>query len=241
MAEPLRDRTIFVTATGEISVLYSPGPSHDEYESLPELENPDGERIQCDWFSVCWLQKLSQTRPLEIADETRNNWQMIAGTRLTVLATPKPFHDHIGIIQRNVIGSWTHLLPRPEIYLFGDEPGTTEIAAEPHLRYLVDIARNEFGTPLLNDLFKRARELSSTQLLCYVNCDIILVQEFLEAIACVQAIFPRFLAVAHRLNIDLRAHLDLLPVVKKDSGERFCPEAFPATTPLSTSSFSSRR
>jgi hypothetical protein len=133
---------------------------------------------------------------------------MIAGASLTVLATPKPFHGHVGIIQRNAIDSWTRLLPRPDIYLFGDEPGTTEIAAELHLHYLVDIARNEFGTPLLNDLLQRARELSSTKLLCYVNCDIILVQEFLEAIARVQSVFRRFLAVAHRLNIDLRVHLD---------------------------------
>ena len=100
---------------------------------------------------------------------------MIAGASLTVLATPKSFHGHIGIIQRNAIISWTRLLPKPEIYLFGDEPGTTEIAAELHLHYLVDIAHNEFGTPLLNDLLKRARELSSTRLLCYINSDIILV------------------------------------------------------------------
>jgi hypothetical protein len=133
---------------------------------------------------------------------------MIPDASLTVLATPKPFRGHVGIIQRNAIGSWTRLLPRPEIYLFGDEPGTTEIAAELHLHYLGSIARNEFGTPLLNDVLKRARELASTQLLCYVNCDIILVQEFLEAIARVQAVFPCFLAVAHRVNIDLRVHLD---------------------------------
>ena len=152
---------------------------------------------------------------------------MIAGASLTVLATPKRFHGHIGIIQRNAIGSWTHLLPRPEIYLFGDEPGTIEIATELHLHYLGDIARNEFGTPLLNDLLKRARELSSTQLLCYVNCDIILVQEFLEAIARVQAVFPRFLAVAHRLNIDLSFHLDFTAGGEKRLRGEILPRGVP--------------
>jgi hypothetical protein len=152
---------------------------------------------------------------------------MIAGASLTILATPKPFQGHVGIIQRNAIASWTRLLPTPEIYLFGDEPGTTKIATELRLHYLADIARNEFGTPLLNDLLKRAREFSSTQLLCYVNCDIILVQEFLEAIARVKAVFRHFLAVAHRLNIDVRVHLDFAA----GGEERFRREVLPRGVP----------
>ena len=39
---------------------------------------------------------------------------------LAILAMPKPFHGHIGMIQRNAIQSWTHLSPRPEIFLCGD-------------------------------------------------------------------------------------------------------------------------
>jgi hypothetical protein len=127
---------------------------------------------------------------------------------LTVIAAPKPFRGHIGVIQRNAIRSWTHLVPRLDICLFGDEPGTREICTELHLHHLVDVARNEFGTPLLNDLLRRAREFASTPLLCYINSDIILLQEFLEAIASVQTAFPRFLAVAHRLNIEIQDLVD---------------------------------
>jgi hypothetical protein len=142
---------------------------------------------------------------------------------LTLLSTPKPFQGHIGVIQRNAISSWTRLHPTPQIYLFGDEPGTTEISAELHVHYLVDIARNEFGTPLLNDLLLRAREFASTPLLCYVNSDIILLQEFLEAIGHVQGVFPRFLAVAHRLNIDVQDPLDFAA----DGEERLRREILP--------------
>src|ERR1700685_4705635 len=100
----------------------------------------------------------------------------------TILAMPKPFRGHIGVIQRNAIISWTKLFPKPDIFLFGEEPGTAEIAAELQIGHLHDTERNEFGTPLLNDLIKRAKEVADAPLLCYVNSDIILLQAFQEAI-----------------------------------------------------------
>jgi hypothetical protein len=127
---------------------------------------------------------------------------------LTLFAAPKPFRGHIRIIQRNAVTSWTMLLPRPEIYLFGEEEGVAEIAAELRISHLRDIARNEFGSPLLDDLLRRAREFVRTPLLCYVNSDIILLQEFVDAVSAIRAQFPKFLGVAHRLNIELTETLD---------------------------------
>ena len=127
---------------------------------------------------------------------------------LTLLAMPKPFRGHIGVIQRNAIRSWTKLVPRPEIFLFGGEEGTAEIADELQIGNLRDIERNEFGTPLLNDLLRRAKEVTSTPLLGYVNSDIILLQEFQDAVAAIYARIPKFLGVAHRWEIDLRTELD---------------------------------
>jgi hypothetical protein len=127
---------------------------------------------------------------------------------ITILAMPKPFRGHIGTIQRNAITSWNKLQPRPEIYLFGEEEGVAAIAAELQIKQLHDIARNEFGTPLLDDLLRRAREFAPTPLLCYVNSDIILLQEFIDAVSAIHAQFPKFLGVAHRLNIELQESLN---------------------------------
>jgi hypothetical protein len=129
---------------------------------------------------------------------------------ITILAMPKPFEGHIGIIQRNAIRSWTKLQPKPEIFLFGEEAGTAEIAAELQIGHLRDIQRSELGTPLLNDLLNRAREVAKTPLLAYVNCDIILLQEFQDAISAVHRQFSQFLAVAYRWEIDLRRELEFL-------------------------------
>lgn len=103
---------------------------------------------------------------------------------LSVFACPKPFTDpHIAIIQRNAITSWTLLRPRPEITLFGNEEGTERICEDLNLRHVPEIRRNEFGTPLLGDLFRKANQVASNDLLCYVNADIILLSDFARAVA----------------------------------------------------------
>jgi hypothetical protein len=127
---------------------------------------------------------------------------------LTLFAMPKPFEGHIGIIQRNAITSWTKLNPRPEIFLFGEDYGTAQIAAELQIGHLRDIRRNEFGTPLLSDLIHRAKEITKTPMLGYVNCDIILLQEFQDSIVAIHQQIAQFLAVTHRWEIDLRTNLD---------------------------------
>jgi hypothetical protein len=127
---------------------------------------------------------------------------------LAILAMPKPFLGHIGMIQRNAIQSWIHLTPRPEIFLCGEEDGTSEIAAELNLSRLQNIALNDSGTPLLNGVFHRARQSTNSPLLCYVNCDIILLQAFADAVSTLRANLPKFLAVAHRWEIDLTHPLE---------------------------------
>jgi hypothetical protein len=126
---------------------------------------------------------------------------------LTILATPKPFSGHIGVIQRNAIRSWTKLKPRPEIYLFGKEEGVAEIAAELGI-HTADIARSKFGTPMLDDLMQRGCKFEHAPLVAYVNSDIILLQECLDAVVNIHERFSKFLAVAYRSNIDLAESLD---------------------------------
>ncbi len=121
---------------------------------------------------------------------------------------PKPFREHIGVIQRNAITSWTKLVPRPEIILFGHEEGVAERARELGLIHIREVARNERGTPLLADIFKRAEEHGSHDVLAYVNADIILPQQFMAGVEKVRERFSRFLAVGRRTNLEIREELD---------------------------------
>src|SRR3979411_2268445 len=127
---------------------------------------------------------------------------------ITLFATPKNFRGHIAMIQRNAIASWTRLTPRPEIFLFGDEQGTEEIAGELGIRHFPEVARNEFGTPLLGDLFRQAEQHASTPLLGYVNADIILTDDFIAALDRVRALYEKFMMVGQRWDLDWELPLD---------------------------------
>lgn len=122
---------------------------------------------------------------------------------LTIFSIPKAFKGHIGVIQRNAIKSWTMLQPRPEVILLGKDEGTAEIARELGLRHIPDVATNEFCTPLLSDLFRKAEAAAHFPKLCYVNADIILRSSFLRAVGLVQEQLPKSLLVSKRINLDV--------------------------------------
>ena len=125
---------------------------------------------------------------------------------LTIFAVPKAFQGHTGVIQRNAIRSWSRLSPRCEIILCGDDPGTEEAAAEVGAKYIPDIARNEYGTPLLNSIFARAAQAASNSLLCYVNADIILLNDFPETVRRIK--LDNFVMAGQRWNLDITELLD---------------------------------
>jgi hypothetical protein len=122
---------------------------------------------------------------------------------LTLFALPKPFRGHIGVIQRNAIASWTRLHPRPEIILFGNEDGTEEIAREFGVRYVPNVPCNERGAPLMSGLFELAHSVATSNILCYINSDILVLCDFAKAIQRVAAWRDQFLVTGCRVNVDL--------------------------------------
>ncbi len=127
---------------------------------------------------------------------------------LTLFAMPKPFEGHIGVIQRNAIRSWTLLDPRPHIILIGSELGTAEIVRELGLTQMPEVARNAYGTPLLPEIFARAEAHSHSELLCYVNADIILTSDFMRAVTAIQGVEKRFLMGGRRWDVGITSPLD---------------------------------
>ena len=125
---------------------------------------------------------------------------------LTIFSIPKAFTGHIATIQLNAIQSWTLLKPDCEIVLCGDEIGIKEVATEFKVRHLPDIICNEYGTPLLNSAFDEVTKIAKYSYLCYVNADIILLDDFLAAVQKIR--FPEFLMVGKRHNIDLEKRWD---------------------------------
>ncbi len=122
---------------------------------------------------------------------------------LTLFTTAKPFAGHSAIIQRNALRSWTLLEPRPEILLLGDEEGYEQAAKEVGAVRVLDLERNEFGTPLLSGIFRSGHEHGHGRVLMFLNADIILPPPFVEAVATVERQISRFLLVGRRVDLDV--------------------------------------
>jgi hypothetical protein len=122
---------------------------------------------------------------------------------LTIFSPPKPFSGHIDVIQRNAIQSWLQLGEEVEVLLIGDEEGMMEVAAEYGVQHIPNVKRNELGTPLVNSIFQLAREYARHSALCYVNADIILLDDLLDAVREVQVDFPQFLMIGQRWDLGI--------------------------------------
>jgi hypothetical protein len=127
---------------------------------------------------------------------------------LTFFSTAKPFTGHSRVVQRNALNSWKLLHPDVEIILFGDEEGAAEVCEELSLRHETYLERNESGLKRIDHLFDRAQEIARHDVLCYVNCDIILTQDFLAALTRVREREKRFLMVGRRWDLDVTTPLD---------------------------------
>lgn len=128
---------------------------------------------------------------------------------ITIFITPKGFdRDHIALIQRNAIRSWKALGDDVDILLIGDDPGVEENAKALGVRHIRDVKRNSSGTPMLDDIFRLARENSDSPLLAYVNADIILKRDFVEVSRIMLSKEKKFLLVGQRWDLDVQTALD---------------------------------
>ena len=127
---------------------------------------------------------------------------------VTIFAVPKAFKGHENIIQRNAIQSWLNLEQKPTIMLMGNDEGTAEVCKEFGLVHIPDIKCNHYGTPRLDDIFLKAQEAAETEILCYINADILVFDDFMRAIALASQKFENFLLVGARLDYDIDREID---------------------------------
>ncbi len=122
---------------------------------------------------------------------------------ITFFTTAKPFTGHNGVIQRNALKSWTLVAPGAEVILFGNEEGAAETASELKIRYVAAVERTPEGPKVLRSFFDTAQRMARHDVVCYVNCDIVLTEDFAAAVAKVRAATPEFLMVGRRWDTDV--------------------------------------
>ncbi len=129
---------------------------------------------------------------------------------ITLFSIPKPFVGPVAAVQRNAVRSWRALGPDVQVVLLGDEQGIAEAAAEARVDHVAEVGRNEYGTPRLDEAFARVDEVARHELRCFVNGDIVLLDDFLPAVAAVSAAAaPSFLMIGASRNLLVQELLDL--------------------------------
>lgn len=146
---------------------------------------------------------------------------------LTVFTVPKPFVGRVERLQNNAVTSWLALEPEAQIILIGDEEGTDRAAARLGVEHAQEVERNEQGTPLVSDVFRQAESLARHPVLCYVNADIILLQDFMNGVQAVASAFERFLIVGRRWDVDVEREFNPEEFASPELGERLLARARP--------------
>jgi len=91
-----------------------------------------------------------------------------------------------------------------EVILFGDDAGAAEVARELGLRHEPRVERNSAGSKRVDFMFARAQEIARHEVVCYCNCDIILLADLCAAVERVRRGHERFLMVGRRWDTEIR-------------------------------------
>ena len=101
---------------------------------------------------------------------------------VTIFTTAKSFLGEARKRQLNALRSWKALPTDIEIILFGTGEGYKEVASELGLVHIPDVQVSERGTPLINSMFEMAATYGKYSFQAYINCDIILTDDFVTAL-----------------------------------------------------------
>jgi len=124
---------------------------------------------------------------------------------ITFFTIPKPWTGEAATLQENAIGSWRALGCR--VLLLGDEPGVADAAVRLGAEHVPSVARNEYGTPLLDSAFAQAHAAARGDALCFANADIVLAGDFTAAADAVLAALRPVLMIGESWDTPVPASL----------------------------------
>jgi hypothetical protein len=122
---------------------------------------------------------------------------------LTIFTSPRSFTGAVDVRQRNAVTSW--VLSGYAVLFCGNDPGVEAVADELGVDILPHIGRNDWGTPLISDIFGQAQALLAGQVVAFVNTDILLDDSLGRAAEQAAAKFPQFLIVGRRYDADINS------------------------------------
>jgi hypothetical protein len=136
---------------------------------------------------------------------------------LTIFTCPKKFEKKIGVIQTNAINSWKSLDPKIQIILIGNDPTVKKFAEKNDVEFADGVQVNDYGTPYVDSIFEIAEKKSRYDILVYINADLILFNDFLDAVSAVRGGFRRFLVTGQRRDLEVNKLINFFDTESRET------------------------
>lgn len=121
---------------------------------------------------------------------------------ITFFTTAKEFSGPTADSQLNAIRSWLALHKECEVIIFEEPKGIDIAALDSRIRVVKEVER-DFDVPRIDFMFDYASTNASNEIVCFINCDIVVTSEFTEAIRLLFAKKKKkFLAVGQRWDFE---------------------------------------
>jgi hypothetical protein len=104
--------------------------------------------------------------------------------------------------------------------VLGEETGLSEAAQELGVKHISTVERNANGTPLISSMLQLARENSNNDLLCIINADMILMQDFVEAAKQAAKLKDKFVLLSQRWDLEVTQPIEFTEGWEKHLRER---------------------
>lgn len=121
---------------------------------------------------------------------------------ITFFTTTKAFIDKNLVNQINAIKSW--IIGNKygcEAIIFQKEKGIEKINGVPNIRIIEKIRSNENNVPFINAMFYEANLLAKNDILCFLNADIIINDDFIESLLKIhKSLKKKYLVVGQRYD-----------------------------------------
>tara|TARA_B100000287_G_scaffold430029_1_gene484485 strand:+ start:3089 stop:3973 length:885 start_codon:yes stop_codon:yes gene_type:complete len=127
---------------------------------------------------------------------------------ITIFTTPKDFENEFKLIQENAINSWRAISNDIEIIIMGNSYGAKEMSDQVQATFIQNVPSSDDNIPTIPGLFETAEKNANNELLCYVNADIILPDNFLHTIEIIRNLRRKFLAVGHRWDLNIKKKIN---------------------------------
>ena len=123
---------------------------------------------------------------------------------ITLFTTTKDFQGRNRINQLNAIRSWLFSSYQPEVIIFGESRGISELGSHPNLKIVDQVRTSDTGAPYANQMFDLVNTTAKHRICCCVNADILLTDKFFETVQVLdKKIKNNYLLVGARIDVDV--------------------------------------